>query len=804
MSKLLEEALVEAVFAYRKAGLDVIPDDPIKKYPVGYSGWETKDFTEAELKDCILNKGYGIGIRNQEILDFDNHAGEARETIGAWQKLVESISPGLVEKLTIESTQNNGYHVGWKCEVIEGNQKLANRFPTEEELKKDPKTKAVSFIETRGQGGQFVAAPTPGYTLLKGDWCNLPQITPEERSILLRCAKSLDLMPATTEDFKASGNSFDGDRPGDLFNKQGADEALELLKKDGWATVFEQSNTIYLRRPGKDTGISASFGYVAPGILYNFTSSGSPFEPNKAYTPFAIFSLLKHNGDFSSAALELAKRYGLNSSSEPEKKLPWPQPLNEAAFHGVLGRLVKLVEPETEADPSAVLIGSLVAFGSIIGRGAYLEIGPMRHHLNLFNATVGHTAKARKGVASAEVRRFFAGIDLDWEKKCKKPSCSTGEGIIHHIRDRVVKLDDSGQEKTVDVGVDDKRLFIDGDELAATLQTMSRSGNTLSSILRLAYDGQDLSTLTKNNSEKASSPHIAISANITEIELKRLLTEVDLNNGLANRFLFTAARRARELPLGGNVMVLELDKLKSELANSVVFARTVGQITFDSQTQDAWIHIYHELTSEIPGLVGVLAARTEPHTLRVAAIYAAADRSNKIKIPHLRAACAVVDYTTETLFYLFGNSTGDSLAEKIIEVLNTKLAGMSRTDIFIFFGKNIPSEQIGVSLEMLEKSGRIRSQTVETDGRPKTIFTLNTFNTSTSPKKNYLESLDEFVNQRGFNTTTQAQNNPENINVKNVINVLSSNEGGKESGVNPEEEVKNPLNTLPGLEKYGK
>lgn len=312
--------LFETAIAYRKAGRDVIPDHPTDKYPVGFSKWEQKEFTEEELKECILNKGWGIGIRNQEGLDFDNHGNPTAEEVFAdWKALVGKVYPGLSERLLIEKTQHGGFHVAWKCEVIEGSQKLASRLPTKDELQKDPKIRSITFIETRGVGGQFVVSPTLGYTLLQGDWCNLPQITSKERDVLLRSAKSLDLMPAATEDFKASGNNFDGERPGDLFNKEGADEALELLKQAGWTTIFEQKNTVYLRRPGKDKGgISATFGHVAPGIFYNFTSNGSPFDPNKAYTPFAVFSLLKHNGDFSLAASELAKRYGLSKSQKAD------------------------------------------------------------------------------------------------------------------------------------------------------------------------------------------------------------------------------------------------------------------------------------------------------------------------------------------------------------------------------------------------------------------------------------------------------------------------------------------------------
>lgn len=309
--------ILNAAFAYKAVGHQVVPDHPLKKYPFGFKNWQTKEFTDEELTDCILKKGYGIGIKNQEGLDFDNHgASEARRVIKEWKNLVDITNPGLVDRLLTEKTQHGGFHVAWKCKVIEDSQKLASRLPTAEELQKDPKIKEVVLIETRGLGGQFVVSPTPGYTIIRGDWCNLPQITPEERSVLLQCAKALDQMPKTPENGNASvsGNKNECERPGDIYNQRGHEEALELLKENGWEVVYEKESAKYLRRPGKYKGVSATYGYIAPGIFYNFTSSGDPFEVGHAYSPFAVLALLRHGGDYSQAAKELAKKYGIETT----------------------------------------------------------------------------------------------------------------------------------------------------------------------------------------------------------------------------------------------------------------------------------------------------------------------------------------------------------------------------------------------------------------------------------------------------------------------------------------------------------
>jgi hypothetical protein len=45
---------------------------------------------------------------------------------------------------------------------------------------------------------------------------------------------------------------------------------------------------------------------VAPNVFYVFTANSSPFEPNKAYTPFQVLALVKFNGDFKEAAKSVA------------------------------------------------------------------------------------------------------------------------------------------------------------------------------------------------------------------------------------------------------------------------------------------------------------------------------------------------------------------------------------------------------------------------------------------------------------------------------------------------------------------
>lgn len=298
--------LLDTALAYHRAGLVVLPNDPARKFPAGLSNWQRIAPTEHDIRRWFGKGQHAIGVRDVEGLDFDNKGEPDAETLYAdWSDLVERTAPGLASRLLCERTPSGGFHLVWKCAEIAGNQKLATRPPTEKELEQSPRLTAVSLIETRGRGGQFQVAPSPGYTLLRGNWAALPTITPQERSILLQSARALSRADKRVVSLATRSDTRSGDR----FNVEGIDEAFALLLESGWAIAYERDGVKYLTRPGKTEGISATFGYVGPGVLYVFTTNAAPFQDGRAYAPFSIYTELKHNGDYTGAARDLHVRY---------------------------------------------------------------------------------------------------------------------------------------------------------------------------------------------------------------------------------------------------------------------------------------------------------------------------------------------------------------------------------------------------------------------------------------------------------------------------------------------------------------
>jgi hypothetical protein len=174
---------------------------------------------------------------------------------------------------------------------------------------------------------------------------------------------------------------------------------------------------------------------------------------------------------------------------------------------------------------------------------------------------------------------------------------------------------------------------------------MKREGNTLSSILRVAWDRGSLQTMTRSAPLKATGTLISVIGHITIDELRAGVDRIAVTNGLLNRFLFAAVKRSRLLPHGGKADLNRLHQIGSRLDEAVRAAQLLSAVEMTPAAAEMWAAIYPQLTTDHPGLFGSLVARAEAHTVRLALIYALADLKTAIEPAHLEAALAVWKYS---------------------------------------------------------------------------------------------------------------------------------------------------------------
>jgi hypothetical protein len=421
-------SLLPSALAYRESGLSVLPAVRLQKRP-RLPGWKNYQlripqerqivewFSKPEDAICVVT---GQVSGNLEMLDFDR-GGDRFE---AWKK---QIPLELFARLVIETSQSGGKHVIYRCsEPINGNMKLAMGFRD---------GALVTLIETRGEGGLFLCAPTLGYSIEQGSLTEVPELTPQERETLLETAWSLnEYLPAA--EVPVDSQFVPENRPGDDFNNRG--DVRALLVKHGWTLVKRGESELW-RRPGKTNGWSAS---LKDKSFYVFSGNAAPLEPNRAYSPFAVYAWLEHSGDFEMAARMLRQQgYGSNCSALSTIRLadpcqesletntivspidPGPIPMDMLRIPGFVSEVMDLCLA-TAPYPNHVM-----AFSGALALQAFLAGRKVRdpgdNRTNLYLLGLAHSAAGKDWPRKLNTRILFeigaAG--------CLGERFSSGEGI---------------------------------------------------------------------------------------------------------------------------------------------------------------------------------------------------------------------------------------------------------------------------------------------------------------------------------------------------------------------------------------
>lgn len=402
-----------------------------------------------------------------------------------------------------------------------------------------------------------------------------------------------------------------------------------------------------------------------------------------------------------------------NTTVETSARTNWPDPVQPKALYGLAGDVVRVIEPHSEADPAALLLQFLVGFGSVIGRQAHFVAEADRHPCNLYAVIVGQTAKGRKGTSLGQIQRVLALVDEAWSATRTMGGLASGEGLIWAVRDamqergtvrergRVVRYEDVES----DPGVTDKRLLVVEPEFARVLQVAERESNTLSAIIRQAWDTGNLRILTKKQAAQATDAYISIIAHVTKDELRRLLTDTAAANGFGNRFLWVCARRSKLLPEGGALDTVEFAPIAQRLSAAVDFAHGVHRMQRDDNARELWRDVYPDLSEGKPGLLGAVTSRAEAQTMRLACVYALLDGSALVRQEHLIAALAVWQYCEDSARFIFGDAMGDATVDEILRELRSHREGMTRNEIREHFQRHKPSEEIRRALGVLQEYG---------------------------------------------------------------------------------------------------
>jgi hypothetical protein len=304
----------------------------------------------------------------------------------------------------VESSPKGGVHFLYRLTdgPVPGNTKLARRPALDVELN-DAERRHVerrpghifgrTTIETRGQGGYVIVAPTPAecsgadgpaqpWSFLAGQPHTIPAITSAERGELHNLARACDTMPGKDDAGAEVGQQLRmplpqhtaGDtRPGDRYAAE--TPWANILQPHGWRRLWENGGKTYWCRPGKSHGVSATTtdtGPGDPGGMWVFSSS-TTFDTETLYTKFGAYAHLEHGGDMVAAARALA---GVGTENVVPLR-PLPGPAAGASPHPAPGPAAGPASPaKTTPDPPAALPAAAPAPGVVGPDGGPIVSAP--------------------------------------------------------------------------------------------------------------------------------------------------------------------------------------------------------------------------------------------------------------------------------------------------------------------------------------------------------------------------------------------------------------------------------------------
>ena len=516
-----------------ESGLNVLPATKSLKRPNG--SWreyrEKRRAVDEAFDRCdALAVVCGAISGNVEIIDFDAQAVDFDD----WCQRVAELDENAAQTLfscVLETTQSGGKHLAYRCETpVDGNLKLTTR---------NVDGAAKTTIETRGEGGIVIVAPTAGYTVVRGDWAELSVVSSATRQTFLDAARSLSdapKAPPKTPNVAPRAIADNGDSIADWMRTQGI--IPRLLTANGWRYIETRGDNEHWRRPGKDDGTSGTLN-LEKLCFYVFSSNAAPLEPNRAYSALQLAAAFEFGGDEKAAARHYADERDATCAVsslpdivvEPTKRKP-PKPKERPAFparllnvDGLLGDLMNYTESqEYKPQPTLRFAGALALLSYLTVRkiSAY---GKTRTNLHIVG--LADSGSGKDAARSVNARLLAACGAPAYPERYKSASAFW----------KTIRLHGAVFSQIDEFGLFLQAVNNDTAHLKALTEAMLRAFS-LSCYDKVVVDVG--ATNLKDESEPMAYPAFTFYGTSTFTDFVESMTEKQLTNGLSARCTFFA------------------------------------------------------------------------------------------------------------------------------------------------------------------------------------------------------------------------------------------------------------------------
>ena len=496
--------------------------------------------------------GIITGFNGLEVIDVDLKVFPTlQEQDAFWKELYDYLKDNIDDfdmKFVIYKTQNQGYHILYRCELPEGNKKIAAL---------QGHTEAV--IESRGKGGYVVIYENK---ISKRDYLNISKISDRDREILWSICKTFNYVgdeqqiepdARTRQEFNGVVNRKT------VWQDYNDRHTIWDVISDEFKIVRKLSKwTIILREGAKSS--QSGYIYSDSGCMYLF-STGTRYPNEKLISPFIAFAYKYHKGNVSEAARELYKNgYGDRMVKPleadkietiiPTQDLIFPIDIFPAPFQ------TYMLECNRTLDASIDYMGcSMLWLLSLsIGNSINVEIKPgWVESCNIWIAVVGkagigkspsidHIIAPLKRINSREVQEYIKAYEKwqAYEKLKEDDKKQVEEATKPHKTQFIV--DDITLEALVDLHSQAKNgVGVFKDELNGWFKDMNkyREGSDLEFWLS-TWSGKSITVnrITRSGSY-IHSPLIPVLGGIQPSVLTSIYTEENKDNGFVDRMLLS-------------------------------------------------------------------------------------------------------------------------------------------------------------------------------------------------------------------------------------------------------------------------
>jgi hypothetical protein len=541
-----------------------------------------------------------------------------------YQFLQDNISD-FDKKFVVTKTKNDGYHIIFKCDEIEGNKVLASRPATKEELEINPKAKARAIIETRGKYGYLFIYEN---FVSKLRYEDVQWITPLERDVLFECSrfyhqpeKEPEKVPKTIQkEYKEAEIT-----PWEDYNNKV--DIFDIISDEfSIPARGQKSKFTQILRHGSD---AAHSGYIFndSGCMYLF-STGTRYPHETLISPFKAYAIKHHNGDFSAAASELYRQgYGsrkikrlivADEKPEIETNNEFPidvfppflqhyliecnRTLNSSIDYmscGLLWLFSIMIGNHTKVKIKNGWTEKAILWISIVGKAGLGKTPSIKNVL--FPIEKANSREIKKYIKDYEKYEAYLNLSADEKKQSE---------TIKKPRKTQFIANDITMEALVGLHEENKNAVgVFKDELAGWIKDMNkyRAGSDVETWLS-AWSGTMINVNRKTaKSAFLENPFISVLGGIQPSILTQFFTQENKDNGFVDRLLicypeleiedFNDNEMDEDLILDYSESII---KFYEEIKKDLVYNDDEIQpniATFDSDAKIEWLRIFREITN---------------------------------------------------------------------------------------------------------------------------------------------------------------------------------------------------------------